>query len=124
MSSQVINISGSINGNIITSDRIVDSFNKTMPVGSKKNEDLYVLLALLMSEIRSLSEKIPANQKDTIALILRDAHYLIAEHALDQPRKRRYQIYLEEIEDRAMALGSIAQRVLAITGGLKNLLGI
>ncbi|MDD1617681.1 MAG: Uncharacterized protein CG439_2774, partial [Methylococcaceae bacterium NSP1-2] len=79
-------------------------------------------LGQLLTEIKSLNEKVLAAQAQQLADIVGGTETLIGETARETPRKEWYKLSLSGIKEAALAIGDIAKPVLAVAEKLSPLL--
>jgi hypothetical protein len=109
-----------VHGSVIAAEKIEHSFNSLKE--SKADDTVKTLLEQLLTEIKALNAKVPAEQAQQLTDMSEGAETLVSETSRETPRKKWYEASLEGITEAAKAVGSAAKPVLEIAEKLSPLL--
>lgn len=104
----------------ITAEKIEHSFNSLKE--SKADDTVKVLLEQLLTEIKTLNTKVPADKAPAIENMAKRADTLVTESKSATPDKEWYQLSFKGIKEAALAIGEAAKPVLDVAEKLSPLL--
>jgi len=119
---KVINIGegATISAPIVIAETIQDSFNTLAK--SEIDENVKTLLDQLLKAVTEVSKKASEDKAAEAETMARDVEALVKEAASSKPRRKWYQVCLDDLKQVATGVGEIAVPVLEIVNKLSPLL--